>query len=164
MVPAGPELQARDRTESAGSDDRNSKPMDQWSESSTPEHDSKPQIRVVPSGPEQQAPDQRVVPAGPEQQALDRTGRRRTGTASSRSQWSPPDPDSKPQINILYIYIYIFLNIYTYIYLVVCIDIYLIIFIYFYLFCWFIYLWYMPNRLAEFISERLSGYIRWNAR
>ena len=41
-----------------------------------------------------------MFPAGPEQQPLDQSDPRRTSTASSRSQFSPPDPNSKLRIRV----------------------------------------------------------------
>ena len=67
VVPAGPQLQARDRS------------GPRW-ERSPSDLNCKREVAVVPAGLEQQAPDQ--------------SGPCRTRTASSRSHWSLPDPNS----------------------------------------------------------------------
>ena len=103
VFPSGPEQQAQSGAE--------------WF---LPDLHCKRLIAVFPAGPEQQAQDQwscrtsaasarsqcspldpnsklriRVFPAGPELQTLDRSAPRRTRTASSGSEWSPPDLNCK---------------------------------------------------------------------
>ena len=80
MFPAGPQLQALDR--------------------SVPRR-----TRAASSGSECSLPDLNceiaVFPVGPKQQAQDRSVPRWTSTASARSQCSPPDPNSKPRVRVL---------------------------------------------------------------
>ena len=42
-----------------------------------------------------------VVPAGPDQKTQDQSDPRRASTASARSQWSPPDPNRKLKIRVI---------------------------------------------------------------
>ena len=74
VVPAGPQLQARDRS------------GPRW-ERSPSDLNCKREVAVVPAGLEQQAPDQ--------------SGPCRTRTASSWSQWSPPGLNSKLSIALV---------------------------------------------------------------
>ena len=81
--PPGPE-QAQDQSGPCRAYSSTASARSQWS---PPDPNSKPRIRVVP--------------AGNEQQALDHSGPCRTSTASARSQWSPPDANSKLKIRVV---------------------------------------------------------------
>ena len=71
VVPAGPQLQARDRSVQDESGPRRTWTASARLQWSLPDLNSKPRIRVVP--------------AGPEQQALDRTGPCQTRTAQDQN-------------------------------------------------------------------------------
>ena len=115
LLPAGPQLQAVDRSVPRRTSTASSGPKcshrtstaSSRSQCSLPDLNSNLWIKVIPAGPEQQPLDQsdpRRTPTAssrlPSPQALDYSVPRRTSTASSGSECSPPDFQRKLRIKV----------------------------------------------------------------